>query len=41
MDRWEADDILIVTKLDRLGLDAIDASTVVQALAEMGAASTV
>ncbi len=32
----EAGDILIVTKLDRLGRDAIDVSSTVKALAEMG-----
>lgn len=36
MDRLEAGDILIVTKLDRLGRDAIDVSTTVKALSEMG-----
>ncbi|WP_107677851.1 recombinase family protein [Agrobacterium sp. LAD9] len=36
MDRLEAGDILIVTKLDRLGRDAIDVSTTVKALGEMG-----
>lgn len=36
MDRLEAGDILIVTKLDRLGRDAIDVSSTVKALAEMG-----
>lgn len=36
MDRLEAGDILIVTKLDRLGRDAIDVSTTVAKLAEMG-----
>jgi putative DNA-invertase from lambdoid prophage Rac len=36
MDRLENGDILIVTKLDRLGRDAIDVSTTVKALAEMG-----
>jgi putative DNA-invertase from lambdoid prophage Rac len=36
MDRLENGDILIVTKLDRLGRDAIDVSTAVKALAEMG-----
>ncbi|WP_454858399.1 recombinase family protein [Rhizobium binxianense] len=35
MDRLEAGDILIVTKLDRLGRDAIDVSTTVKTLAEM------
>lgn len=36
MDRLEAGDILVVTKLDRLGRDAIDVSTTVKTLAEMG-----
>jgi putative DNA-invertase from lambdoid prophage Rac len=36
MDRLETGDILIVTKLDRLGRDAIDVSTTVKTLAEMG-----
>ncbi|KOF12404.1 resolvase [Ensifer adhaerens] len=36
MDRLEAGDVLIVTKLDRLGRDAIDVSTTVKALAEGG-----
>lgn len=36
LDRLEAGDILIVTKLDRLGRDAIDVSTTVKMLAEMG-----
>jgi putative DNA-invertase from lambdoid prophage Rac len=36
MDRLEAGDVLIVTKLDRLGRDAIDVSSTVKALAEMG-----
>ncbi len=36
MDKLEAGDILIVTKLDRLGRDAIDVSTTVRTLAEMG-----
>jgi len=36
MDRLESGDILIVTKLDRLGRDAIDVSTTVKALAEIG-----
>lgn len=36
MDKLESGDILIVTKLDRLGRDAIDVSTTVRALAEMG-----
>ncbi len=36
MDRLEAGDVLIVTKLDRLGRDAIDVSSTVMALADMG-----
>ncbi|TBG52545.1 recombinase family protein [Rhizobium leguminosarum] len=36
LDRLEAGDILIVTKLDRLGRDAMDVSATVKALAEMG-----
>lgn len=36
MDRLEAGDVLIVTKLDRLGRDAIDVSSTVMALAEIG-----
>ncbi|MBS7701609.1 MULTISPECIES: recombinase family protein [unclassified Chelatococcus] len=36
MDKLEAGDILIVTKLDRLGRDAIDVSTTVKVLAEIG-----
>jgi putative DNA-invertase from lambdoid prophage Rac len=36
MDRLEAGDVLIVTKLDRLGRDAIDVSSTVKALAAMG-----
>lgn len=36
VDKLEAGDILIVTKLDRLGRDAIDVSTTVKALAEIG-----
>lgn len=36
MDKLESGDILIVTKLDRLGRDAIDVSTTVRTLAEMG-----
>ncbi|HCJ74444.1 recombinase family protein [Rhizobium pusense] len=35
MDKLESGDILIVTKLDRLGRDAIDVSTTVRTLAEM------
>ena len=36
MDSLEAGDVLIVTKLDRLGRDAIDVSSTVKALAGMG-----
>ncbi|CAN7585933.1 recombinase family protein [Pararhizobium sp. LjRoot238] len=36
MDKLEAGDVLIVTKLDRLGRDAIDVSMTVKKLAEMG-----
>ena len=36
MDRLVAGDVLIVTKLDRLGRDAIDVSLTVKALAGMG-----
>jgi len=36
MDRLESGDVLIVTKLDRLGRDAIDVSSTVKALAKMG-----
>lgn len=36
MDRLETGDVLIVTKLDRLGRDAIDVSSTVKALAGMG-----
>jgi putative DNA-invertase from lambdoid prophage Rac len=36
MDRLEPDDVLIVTKLDRLGRDAIDVSATVKTLADMG-----
>ena len=36
MDRLEAGDVLIVTKLDRLGRDAIDVSSTVKALAGKG-----
>lgn len=36
VDKMEAGDVLIVTKLDRLGRDAIDVSSTVRALAEMG-----
>ena len=36
LNRLEQDDILIVTKLDRLGRDAIDVSSTVAKLAELG-----
>lgn len=36
VDRLEAGDILIVTKLDRLGRDAIDVSSTVKRLSELG-----
>jgi putative DNA-invertase from lambdoid prophage Rac len=36
VDKLEAGDILIVTKLDRLGRNAIDVSTTVKALADLG-----
>lgn len=36
IDRLEAGDVLIVTKLDRLGRDAIDVSSTVKMLAGMG-----
>ena len=36
MDRMEEGDVLIVTKLDRLGRDAIDVSSTVKRLEEMG-----
>ncbi|UVC19264.1 recombinase family protein [Mesorhizobium onobrychidis] len=36
IDRLESGDVLIVTKLDRLGRDAIDVSSTVRTLAEMG-----
>lgn len=36
MDKLEAGDVLIVTKLDRLGRDAIDVSTTVGKLEELG-----
>lgn len=36
MDRLESGDVLIVTKLDRLGRDAIDVSTTVKKLEDMG-----
>jgi DNA invertase Pin-like site-specific DNA recombinase len=36
MDRLEFGDVLIVTKLNRLGRDAIDVSTTVKKLAGIG-----
>jgi putative DNA-invertase from lambdoid prophage Rac len=36
LDRLEADDVLIVTKLDRLGRNAIDVGTTVARLADIG-----
>jgi putative DNA-invertase from lambdoid prophage Rac len=36
LDRLEAGDVLVVTRLDRLGRDAIDVSFTVNRLAEMG-----
>ena len=36
LDRLESGDVLIVTKLDRLGRDAIDVSTTVKKLEDMG-----
>ena len=36
LDKLEPDDVLIVTKLDRLGRNAIDVATTVNKLAEMG-----
>jgi putative DNA-invertase from lambdoid prophage Rac len=36
MDRLEADDVLIVTKLDRLGRNAMDVRTTVEALSVIG-----
>lgn len=36
LDRLEAGDVLVVTRLDRLGRDAIDVSATVTRLAEMG-----
>ncbi|CDZ43216.1 Putative transposon resolvase [Neorhizobium galegae bv. officinalis] len=36
LDRLERGDVLVVTKLDRLGRDAIDVSSTVQRLAEAG-----
>jgi len=36
LDRLEASDVLVVTKLDRLGRDAIDVSNTVKGLGEIG-----
>jgi len=36
MDRLERDDVLIVTKMDRLGRNAIDVATIVEKLSGMG-----
>ncbi len=36
MDRLEPDDVLIVTKMDRLGRNAIDVATMVERLAGIG-----
>ena len=36
LDKMEKGDILVVTKLDRLGRDAIDVSTIVAKLEKMG-----
>lgn len=36
LDRLEADDVLVVTKLDRLGRNAMDVGTTVAKLAEIG-----
>src|SRR5471030_3169010 len=36
LDKLEQDDVLIVTKLDRLGRNAIDVATTVARLAELG-----
>jgi putative DNA-invertase from lambdoid prophage Rac len=36
LNKLEQDDVLIVTKLDRLGRNAIDVATIVARLAEMG-----
>jgi len=36
LDRLEAGDVVIATKLDRLGRDAIDVSAAVKAFSEMG-----
>ena len=39
VERMEKGDVLIVTKLDRLGRDAIDVSTTVAKLEEIGVCS--
>ena len=39
LDRMEKGDVLIVTKLDRLGRDAIDVSTTVAKLEDIGTSS--
>ena len=36
MDRLERDDVLIVTKMDRLGRNAIDAASIVEKLSDVG-----
>ena len=36
LDRFEADDVLVVTKLDRLGRNAIDVRATVDHLASLG-----
>jgi putative DNA-invertase from lambdoid prophage Rac len=36
MDRLERDDVLIVTKMDRLGRNAIDVATIVEKMASIG-----
>ncbi len=36
LDKFESDDVLVVTKLDRLGRDAMDVSATVANLAEIG-----
>jgi putative DNA-invertase from lambdoid prophage Rac len=41
MDRLEQDDVLIVTKMDRLGRNAMDVTAIVDRLAELGVRSTV
>ena len=40
LDRLEAGDVLVVTRLDRLGHDAMDVTATVARLAEMGCACT-